>query len=88
VGLSKIARSLDYFARRPQIQERLTFDFASLFMRVLQPLGVMVVVEAEHTCITTRGALKPGSKTTTSCVLGVFEANSDARNEVLSLINS
>lgn len=88
VGLSKIARSLDVFANRPQIQERLTTEFANLLMTELAAKGVIVVIECEHTCMSTRGVLKGGAVTTTSCVLGLFKSDSDARSEVLSLIKS
>lgn len=72
VGLSKLARTVDVFAKRLQIQERMTRQIAEEIMRVLRPKGVMVVCEAEHTCMTCRGVSRPGSKTVTSTVLGEF----------------
>lgn len=78
VGLSKLARTVDVFAKRLQIQERMTREIAEEIMRVLQPRGVMVVCEAEHTCMTCRGVKRAGSKTLTCTVLGEF---SDQRKE-------
>lgn len=86
VGLSKLARLVECFARRLQIQERLTNQIADTINDVLAPQGVMVIVQAEHLCMTMRGVKKPGAKTVTSSVSGVFTSNSDARTEVLSLI--
>lgn len=86
VGLSKLARLVECFARRLQIQERLTNQIADTINEVLNPAGVMVIVQAEHLCMTMRGVKKPGAKTITSSVSGVFTTNSDARAEVLSLI--
>lgn len=86
VGLSKLARLVECFARRLQIQERLTNQIADTIKEALAPEGVMVIVQAEHLCMTMRGIKKPGAKTVTSSVSGVFIANSDARAEVLSLI--
>jgi len=86
VGLSKLARLVECFARRLQIQERLTNQIADTINEVLAPQGVMVIVQAEHLCMTMRGVKKPGAKTITSSVSGVFTSNSDARAEVLSLI--
>lgn len=86
VGLSKLARLVECFARRLQIQERLTNQIADTIKDVLDPAGVMVIVQAEHLCMTMRGVKKPGAKTITSSVSGVFVSNSDARAEVLSLI--
>ena len=73
VGLSKIARTVEAFARRLQLQERMTEQIADAFMRGLAPRGVMVLVEAEHLCMTMRGIKKPGSKTVTTAARGVFE---------------
>lgn len=87
VGLSKLARLVECFARRLQIQERLTNQIADSINEILQPNGVMVVVQAEHLCMAMRGIKKPGSNTVTSSVSGVFASNGDARAEVLSLIN-
>jgi GTP cyclohydrolase I len=86
VGLSKIARVVDIFSRRLQVQERLTKQVADLIMDHLQPLGVMVVIEAEHMCMSMRGANKPKSMTVTSAVRGSFRASSVTRNEAISLI--
>lgn len=86
VGLSKLARLVECFARRLQIQERLTNQIADTIKEALEPAGVMVIIQAEHLCMTMRGVKKPGAKTVTSSVSGVFVSNSDARAEVLSLI--
>lgn len=86
VGLSKLARLVECFARRLQIQERLTNQIADAINEELSPEGVMVVVQAEHLCMTMRGVKKPGAKTVTSSVSGVFTSNDAARAEVLSLI--
>ena len=85
-GLSKIARVVDVFAKRLQVQERLTSSIANFIMKELQPYGVIVVIEAEHLCMIMRGVKKPGSYTTTSAVRGVFKENEKTRAEVLSLI--
>lgn len=86
VGLSKLARSVEAVAQRPQLQERITTTIADAIVEKLKPYGVMVVVEAEHMCMTMRGVKKPGSKTVTSAVRGIFEKDAAARAEVLSLI--
>ncbi len=86
VGLSKLARIAEIFARRLQVQERLTQQIASTLFDELQPLGVMVVIEAEHTCMTLRGVKKPGAMTVTSAVLGGFRKDSRTRAEAMSLI--
>lgn len=88
VGLSKLARAVEAVARRPQLQERITSTVANSIMNKLEPHGVVVVVEAEHMCMTMRGIKKPGSKTITSAVRGCFEEDSAARAEVFSLIKS
>lgn len=77
VGLSKIARTVEVYARRPQIQEQMTAQIADAFMEYLNPKGVMVMVEAEHMCMTMRGIKKPGSKTVTYVCRGVFEEDKD-----------
>lgn len=86
VGLSKLARIAEIFARRLQVQERLTQQIAQTLFDELQPLGVMVVMEAEHTCMTLRGVKKPGAKTVTSSVLGGFRKDARTRAEAMSLI--
>lgn len=85
-GLSKLARVVDGFCRRPQLQERLTSQIADSIFEKLQPWGTIVVIEAEHMCMTMRGIMKPGSITVTSAVRGLFETNSASRAEALSLI--
>ncbi len=86
VGLSKLARIAEIFARRLQLQERLTKQIAETLFNELDPLGVMVVMEAEHTCMTLRGVKKPGAKTITSAVLGGFRKDPRTRSEAMSLI--
>ncbi|MGI6066143.1 MAG: GTP cyclohydrolase I FolE [Bacillota bacterium] len=85
-GLSKLARTVECYAKRPQLQERLTSQVADSIMKVLSPRGVLVVIEAEHMCMTMRGVKKPGSKTITSAVRGLFETNKATRAEAFSLI--
>lgn len=85
-GLSKLARLVDAFAKRPQVQERLTSQIADTLIARLQPQGVLVVLEAEHLCMSMRGIKKPGARTTTSAVRGVFEKSQATRSEALSLI--
>jgi len=85
-GLSKLARLVDMFSKRPQVQERLTSQIADTLIDQLQPQGVIVVMEAEHMCMSMRGVKKPGSKTTTSAVRGSFKRNATTRAEALSLI--
>lgn len=87
-GISKLARLVDTFARRPQVQERLTSQVADTLMKELQPRGVIVIMEAEHLCMSMRGVKKPGSKTTTSAVRGIFKSSegSATRAEALSLL--
>ncbi len=84
-GLSKLARLVDVYARRPQVQERLTSQVADALMRILAPQGSMVVIEAEHLCMTMRGVRKPGSKTITSAIRGTMHQPA-TRAEVMSLI--
>lgn len=86
IGLSKLARILDEVSKKPQIQERITTTVADILMEHLKPQGVMVVLEAEHMCMTMRGVKKPGSKTVTSAVRGAFKQSSKSRSEVLDLI--
>ena len=85
-GLSKLARLVDVYARRPQVQERMTCQVADALMRVLEPRGVLVVLEAEHLCMSMRGVRKPGATTVTSAVRGVFRENSRTRAEAMSLL--
>ncbi|MFH1772167.1 MAG: GTP cyclohydrolase I FolE [Candidatus Omnitrophota bacterium] len=87
-GLSKIARVVDVLSKRLQVQERLTTDIADVIMKKLKPKGVMVIVEAEHLCMSMRGVKKPGTTTITSVVRGVFRTNPKTRQETLSLISS
>ena len=84
-GLSKLARLVDVYARRPQVQERLTSQIADAIVRVLDPRGAIVVIEAEHLCMSMRGVRKPGSKTTTSAVRGALHQQA-TRAEAMSLI--
>ena len=84
-GLSKLARLVDVYARRPQVQERLTTQIADSLMELLQARGVIVVVEAEHLCMTMRGVRKPGAKTITSAIRGIMH-NAATRSEAMSLI--
>jgi GTP cyclohydrolase I len=85
-GLSKLARAVEAVAKRPQLQERITSTVADAIMDKLEPHGAMVVVEAEHMCMTMRGVKKPGSSTVTIAVRGVFADDPVSRSEVLSLI--
>ena len=86
VGISKLARVAEGYARRLQLQERLTTQIADAIMSELNPFGVLVIIEAEHLCMTMRGIKKPGSQTVTSAVRGVFEHRSSTRAEALELI--
>ena len=86
VGISKLARVMEVFAKRLQIQEKLTAQIATTLMEVLEPHGVAVVIEAAHECMTTRGVRKPGVTMVTSHMLGVFRDDSDTRREFLGLI--
>lgn len=85
-GLSKLARLVDLYARRPQVQERLTTQVADAVMQRLEPRGVIVVVQAEHLCMAMRGIRKPGTSTMTSAVRGIFKEDPRTRAEALSLI--
>ena len=85
-GLSKLARLVDIYARRPQVQERMTSQIADALMRVLEPRGALVVIEAEHLCMSMRGVRKPGAKTVTSAVRGIFRDSARTRAEAMSLL--
>jgi GTP cyclohydrolase I len=85
-GLSKLARVVDVFAKRPQVQERMTSQIADTIVDNLAPAGVIVVIEAEHLCMSMRGVRKPGHTTTTSAVRGIFQTNPETRAEAMSLI--
>ena len=85
-GLSKLARLVDVYARRPQVQERMTSQIADALVDSLEPRGVIVVIEAEHLCMTMRGVRKPGAKTVTSAVRGLFRDSNVTRAEAMSLI--
>lgn len=87
-GLSKLARLVDIYARRPQVQERMTSQIADSMMEVLEPRGAIVVVEAEHLCMAMRGVRKPGAKTVTSAVRGLFRTADGTRAEAMSLLMS
>jgi len=86
-GLSKLARLADVYARRPQVQERLTVQIADALERVLNPRGVLVVVQAEHLCMSMRGVRKAGTTTVTSAVRGLFRSNTATRYEAMRLID-
>jgi GTP cyclohydrolase IA len=85
-GLSKLARLVDLYARRPQVQERMTSQIADALMNVLEPSGVIVVIEAEHLCMSMRGVRKPGAKTVTSAVRGIIRESDRTRAEAMSLL--
>lgn len=87
IGLSKLARIVDMFARRLQVQERLTTQISETLMEVLKPLGVAVIIEASHLCMMMRGVEKQNSKTITSCMLGEFRTNSITRSELMALLS-
>ncbi|MDR0871145.1 MAG: GTP cyclohydrolase I FolE [Planctomycetaceae bacterium] len=87
IGLSKLARVIEVFSHRPQVQERMTEDIAELLYKQLEARAVAVVVEAEHTCMTVRGVKKPGAKCITSALRGLFLKNHSSRAEIFSLIN-
>jgi GTP cyclohydrolase I len=87
-GLSKLARVVDALSKRPQVQERLTTQIAEIIMSKLKPRGVMVIIEAEHLCMSMRGVQKPGTQTITSVVRGIFKSNEKTRAETLALIQS
>jgi GTP cyclohydrolase I len=85
-GLSKLARLVEVYARRPQVQERMTSQIADALNDVLKPRGVLVVIEAEHLCMAMRGIRKPGARTVTSAVRGIFRDNLATRGEAMSLV--
>jgi GTP cyclohydrolase I len=87
LGVSKLARIVDCFARRLQTQERLTYQIADFIMNSLKPMGVTVVLEASHSCMTIRGIKKPGSTMVTSALRGIFKKDPRSRSEVLSLMH-
>jgi GTP cyclohydrolase I len=87
VGLSKIARIVDVMSRKPQLQERLTSQIADTLVAAVKPMGVAVIVEAEHLCMTMRGIRKPGSLTVTSALRGLCKSDARSRAEAMSLIN-
>ncbi len=88
VGLSKLARTVELFSKRPQLQERLTVQIADAIMENLNPKGVMVVLEAEHLCMTMRGIKKPGSKTVTSVTRGNFQNNQELQQTFYNMLNT
>jgi GTP cyclohydrolase I len=85
-GLSKLARLVDLYAKRPQVQERMTSQIADAMMNTLEPRGVIVIIEAEHLCMSMRGVRKPGAKTVTSAVRGSFLSSESTRAEAMSLL--
>jgi GTP cyclohydrolase IA len=87
-GLSKLARLVDVYARRPQVQERMTSQIADAMMETLEPRGVIVIIEAEHLCMSMRGVRKPGAKTVTSAVRGSFLNSETTRLEAMSLLTN
>ena len=87
-GLSKLARVVEILSRRLQVQERLTTQIADVLTKKLKPMGVMVIIEAEHLCMSMRGINKPGITTVTSAVRGIFKSNSKTRSEAMALIRS
>jgi GTP cyclohydrolase IA len=87
-GLSKLARLVDVYARRPQVQERMTSQIADAMMETLEPRGVIVIIEAEHLCMSMRGVRKPGAKTVTSAVRGSFLSSETTRLEAMSLLTN
>jgi len=85
-GIGELARALEIFAKRPQVQERLTAQLADVIMEKLKPKGAMVVIDAEHLCLSMRGIKKPGARTVTSAVRGIFRSKASTRQELLELI--
>ncbi len=88
VGLSELAKAVEIFAKRPQVQERLTTQLADMIMKKLKPKGAMVVIDAEHLCLSMRGVKKPGARTITSAVRGMFRTRKSTRDEMLALIKN
>lgn len=88
VGLSKLARTVEVYARRPQIQEQMTEQIADAVMKYLKPKGVMVVLSAEHMCMTMRGVKKPGSSTVTTAMRGIFQTEERLQNQFFALLRS
>ncbi len=86
VGLSKLAKAVEIFAKRPQVQERLTTQLADMIMEKLKPRGAMVIIDAEHLCLSMRGIKKPNARTVTSAVRGIFRTKDSTRVELLELI--
>lgn len=86
VGLSKLARTVEVYAKRPQLQEQMTAQIADALMEYLKPQGAMVMIEAEHMCMTMRGVKKPGSKTVTYVSRGVFEENEKLQNQFFAML--
>jgi len=86
VGLSELAKAVEVFAKRPQVQERLTTQLADLIMERVKPKGAMVIIDAEHLCMSMRGIKKPGARTVTSAVRGIFRSKQSTREELLELI--
>ena len=86
VGLSELAKALEHLARRPQVQERLTSQLADMIMEKLKPKGSMVIIDADHLCMSMRGIKKPGARTVTSAVRGTFRTKASTREEMLELI--
>lgn len=88
VGLSELVKTLEHLAKRPQVQERLTTQLADMIMDKLKPRGCMVVIDADHLCMSMRGIKRPGSKTVTSAVRGIFRSKQSTREEMLELIKT
>ena len=88
VGIGELAKALEILAKRPQVQERLTAQLADMIMERLKPRGAMVIIDAEHLCLSMRGIKKPGSRTVTSAVRGIFRTKRSTRDEMLELIKS
>lgn len=86
VGISELVKALELLAKRPQVQERLTSQLADIILHKLKPKGCMVIIDAEHLCMSMRGAKKPGSKIVTSAVRGIFRSKQSTRDEMLELI--